>query len=224
MCSPVAAVVHGIGNHGNTVGNHGNAGSSIPTSTLFKQPRRVKSPAPLKAYKINQGRRSKSTESLAIKDREEPAPSGSPVQAKKTTSPLSAKFARARKLFGIRRSGENSSQSRSMTDVSKKSSSPVNSEHTNGEDMSNPMGVSLSEGDADALNTTYTIDGASRTASNGLFGGKRNGLIRKGGLLSIGNHRSRQMNGHHVSNGHHATAVEERHRESTCIITLMHCN
>ncbi len=72
--------------------------------------------------------------------------------------------------------------------------------------MSNPIGVSLSEGDADALNATYIIDGgATKGASNGGYKDKRNGLSKKRGLFNIGN-RLQNLN------GHHAVATGEKHR------------
>ncbi len=193
--SPVAAVVH-------SVSSRGNAGSAIPTSTTYKQPRRVKSPTPLKAYKISPSRKAKSTENLSLRDREE-----TPVQTKKASSPGKSspgKLARAKQFFGFRRSGESSSQSASLTDVSSLTPpSPGSVER----DLSNPVGVSLSEGDADALNSTFVVEKHATATMKGLSSKeKRNGLPRKRGLLNIGN-RPQQLGGYHVIG-----SGEDKHR------------
>ncbi len=187
--SPVATVVHSVG--------RSNAGSAIPTSTTFKQPRRVKSPSPLKAYKISPSRKAKSTENLSVHDKEE-----APVQTKKISSP--GKLARAKKLFGFGRSNVSTLQSTtSLIDVT--SLTPPGPDPIE-EDLSNPIGVSLSEGDADALNATYVVEKSAPLKGHSSRE-KRNGFPRKRGLLNIGN-RPQQLGGHHIVGG----SGEDKHR------------
>ena len=183
------------------------------------KPTRVHSPSPLKAYRISPSRRAKSAENIALREKEadSASPPSTPSPTKKSGSPLSDKFAKARKLFGIHRNGKTSysrPQSTSLTDVSR--NPPGSVQKSEPEDLSNPIGVSLSEGDADVLNMTYTIEERPpAAATNGLRIPKQlsarerrnglNGLPKKRGLFNGNPFRN-------LNEQQHVAGVEAKHR------------
>ena len=152
-----------VGNYPVNLYNHyTSAAKSSPRSSPTKITNEVKVDGVLP--QISPRRRAKSAESLLPQGSEEDAivsPPATPVLSKKSVSPssLSGKFAKAKKLFGIRKHSESSyyrAQSSSLTDVSQNIPQGVSKPDS---DMSIPQGVSLSDGDGySCLNSTFTVE------------------------------------------------------------------
>lgn len=229
-----------IGNHPvNLYNQYTSAAKSSPRSSPTKITYEPKVDSVLP--QISPNRRAKSAESLLPQTSEEDSivsPPATPVHSKRSVTPssLSGKFAKAKKLFGIRKHSENSyfrAQSSSLTDVSQ--NTPQSVSKPDSSDMTIPQGVSLSDGDGySCLNSTFTVETkpgngskvkhafpvpssngtAAQTVDSKHHVTKDNAVSKLNGMngltkrRGIFGNRSNFFSGHHASGA--APSIEER--------------